>query len=517
VVSEHLTITGFDSRVYLGAARAQAAAMRANGQKNQSRHTVLGGTTIDVRIQDSHTYIKVEAGRNNVMFFVTAWDGDYIHVYATPDIGKTPTYVGSCVVMNKTFVSPQRAIYVDGNVLLSRVGSGYVSVSMRHKTVTLVELPTTVDLQSCVDLFPFPLAKRGDGAGVCAVILDSLAHNYTVHTFSGSPLIEYAVYTTPPSTYTDVPVTGDTLQGTSTSVTEGSRVIDSDTYVHTYFSGHVVQRGVIALVGTHEVVKQTWNTTGSITYVGTLRVLSWQTVYKYVATRRVVSMVSVDYGHTWLATPEILPNGTPLPAMQEAESDTTTGGDFVPVTENITLNPATSGYNIVVPQTNVGGGGKVGYFAQRSGLVGNVLGASMFLTESGALFRQTTYTNSSFSPSFAFLGDAEWAAIRYDTTAVALLSSDDGGSWIPTVLPISAGIPQYGAYFSDKWTGGKNYPVCAWVVPTGQTPSMGGTLPAYVFIKGAWELAWSLPVPVDRASSNRVSSPLLAVEMQDLI
>jgi hypothetical protein len=96
VVSEHLTITGFDSRVYLGAARAQAAAMRANGQKNQSRHTVLGGTTIDVRIQGSHTYIKIDAAAANGFLFCTVGTLLYgmttpvLQTFYTPDICTRP-------------------------------------------------------------------------------------------------------------------------------------------------------------------------------------------------------------------------------------------------------------------------------------------------------------------------------------------------------------------------------------------------------------------------------------------
>jgi hypothetical protein len=198
VISEHLTITGFDSRVYLGAARAQAAAMRANGQKNQSRHTVLGGTTIDVRIQGSHTYIKIDAGGDDVRFFFTFERGGDTHVYMCDSLRSAPVELANNLPLGATL--PTKATYVDGSVVLTPTySSGCISIRLADKSVSIVAFPAPANGMTFVSSVAYVTAAGK--LGLLALYKPGGAtQQYVIKVYEGSPMVEVATFDLPVAT-----------------------------------------------------------------------------------------------------------------------------------------------------------------------------------------------------------------------------------------------------------------------------------------------------------------------------
>jgi hypothetical protein len=349
VISEHLTINGFDSRVYLGAARAQAAAMRANGQKNQSRHTVLGGTTIDVRIQDSHTYIKIDTGGGYVRFFFVFARDNNTHVYMCDSLRSSPVEI----VNNLPLVAalPTKATYIGGSVVLTPTYStGCISVRLADKSVSIVAFPEPaggVYFQSSV-----AYATAAGKLGVLAAYrpLDTTQKG-VIKVYEGSPAVEVATFDLPVEyTYSFV-----VLDQTDTHYL--SNTTSSTFMVYECVSlgpGHLLVLG--QLTETYETDE--WTIIPPPGGVGDALDGSTRTVTStYTATFSAI--YSTDYGRTWALT-ATLPGGITPPVdtstssasyektggvmVQTAYTNTSSGGAGVPSAANTTTSKKDKGH-----------------------------------------------------------------------------------------------------------------------------------------------------------------------------
>jgi hypothetical protein len=175
--------------------------MRANGQKNQSRHTVLGGTTIDVQIQGSHTYIKIDAGGEYARFFFTFMKNGATHVYMCNSLRSAPVELANNLPPGAL---PTKATYVDGSVVLTPTySSGCISIRLADKVVSVVEFPVANGMyfQSSV-----AYATEDGKLGVLAVYRnDDSSQPGVAKVYEGSPMVEVATYDLPVSvTYSHV-------------------------------------------------------------------------------------------------------------------------------------------------------------------------------------------------------------------------------------------------------------------------------------------------------------------------
>jgi hypothetical protein len=257
MVSEHLTINGFDSRVYLGAARAQAAAMRGvMGLRNQSRHTVIGNVTIDVRIQDSHTYIKIDTEEAPVMFFLVSRTTEASYIYTTKDLRIPPTLF---LRVEADFYVEDAIAYANGYVVFvgqAKTGSfGVVYVNMKTKAASFLPLTTTG-----VCVYP---TESNNTVGVVEVITQTSQPPYGVET------VEVVVYEGVPG----VEVSRTTIQLDTYSDPGGSSAVSPLPPVY---------RG-----------------SGEVVMIGTRNIATVAQLATYTAAFRACVITSTDYGRTW--------------------------------------------------------------------------------------------------------------------------------------------------------------------------------------------------------------------------